>query len=138
MRSLAGIESLLVYFLVPFLIAGIWLVIRQRRPECLLVFLFAASLAVSMSLVVANLGTLFRLRLQFLLPLLLIGAAADPWAFYGRLFQKVKRWGNQFQVAAGGSANGSVAPQREPPMPERAVTYRDGVPQETGRIGPAV
>ena len=45
-------------------------------------------MVVMMSLVVANVGTLFRLRLFFLLPLLVIIAAADPLlGVYRRLFR---------------------------------------------------
>jgi hypothetical protein len=78
MRTLAGLEMLLVYLLIPWLLRGLREVLRARQPAGLMLLAFIGLTAVPISLVVANVGTLFRLRLLFLLPLLIIAAAGFP------------------------------------------------------------
>ncbi len=92
MRTWASVEMVLIYLLIPALIAGVRNIIKQRRVEGIFLLTAILFFAVSMSLVVANLGTLFRLRLQFLLPLLLVIAAGDPLAIYGALLARLKQW----------------------------------------------
>ncbi len=75
MRVLSGIETALFYLLIPSLLFGFVQLLRQRRAAGMFLIVFVAAVWVPLSLVVANLGTLFRLRLLFMLPLLiLIGA----------------------------------------------------------------
>lgn len=73
-RVFGGIEMLLFYLLIPFLLCGVWRFIRyyQKNSLFLLVFIILASAA--FGLVMPNVGTLFRLRLQFLIPWLMIGS----------------------------------------------------------------
>ena len=89
MRAMAGVEMLLWYLLVPCAIVGMWRWVRHPQPGALFLLATIFAIAIPLSLVVANLGTLFRLRLLFLLPLLLVAAAADPIDLYRRLGQRV-------------------------------------------------
>lgn len=75
MRALASPEMALVYLLTLPVIIGACSMARRRPAGGLFILAFIGLLAASMSLVVANLGTLFRLRLQFLLPLLIFAGA---------------------------------------------------------------
>lgn len=90
MRTLAGAEMAVWYLLLPCVGVGMWRLLRRSRSQSELLFFLTTILAltVSMSLVVANLGTLFRLRLLFLLPLLIVASAADPM----ELFRAWGRW----------------------------------------------
>lgn len=73
LRAFAAAEMLLIYLLV----GGLLVRLRQfhRHPGVLTGALgfFILVTMLLMGLTVANVGTLFRLRLQFLLPLLLLG-----------------------------------------------------------------
>jgi cytochrome c-type biogenesis protein CcmH/NrfG len=88
MRSLAGIEVALIYLLLPGMVLGMIRLTRQSRIERYFFLVAVSLMVISMSLVVANLGTLFRLRLQFLLPLLLCAAAGRPLS----VFNRALRW----------------------------------------------
>lgn len=87
MRVFAGGEMVLVYLLVPALIYGMWRQVKRRRLENLFFVAFILIMAVMMSLVVANVGTLFRIRLFFFLPLLIVIAGGDPLGLYRRLLR---------------------------------------------------
>jgi len=89
MRTFAGAEMVLFYLLIPWLLAGTWKLVKRRRADGYFLLAFIVGLMVPVSLVVANLGTLFRLRLLFLLPLLVVAAQADPVAFYRRVCRRV-------------------------------------------------
>jgi len=91
MRTWASVEMLLIYLLIPALIVGVRTIVKQRRVEGIFLLTAILLIAVSMSLVVANLGTLFRLRLQFLLPLLLVIAVGDPVGIYRDVLRWCKR-----------------------------------------------
>ena len=83
------VEVLLIYLLV-FAFFG-----RMREARKYLgirtgvVLVFVALTAIPMSLTVANLGTLFRLRLQFLIPLLLLICVVDVLGFYRRILARI-------------------------------------------------
>lgn len=85
MRTVAGLEMLLVYLLLPAILLGVVRTLRARRPEGFLLLAVVGVMAIPLSLVVANIGTLFRLRLLFLLPLLLVAAQGEPWRTYTRV-----------------------------------------------------
>jgi len=87
MRLLAGMEMLLVYGLIPGILCGLWDALRWRRLEGLLLIACIVFTAIPISLVVANVGTLFRLRLLFLLPLLIVAAEGDPIGVYSRMWR---------------------------------------------------
>ncbi len=71
-NSAAAIEVISVYLLFPVALRGmVWLVCR-RRGDALVIVVFTVVTAVLLSLTIANGGTLFRLRMQCLLPLLVI------------------------------------------------------------------
>jgi hypothetical protein len=79
MRTFSGVEVVLVYLLLYGLARGLrTAVVKPHRADRLLLLAFVVFAGCSISVVVANLGTLFRLRLQFLLPLLIIVAAGQP------------------------------------------------------------
>ena len=91
-RSFAAFESVLVYLLI----IGAALRVRDLRrawdPRAAPVLLFVILVAIPMAIVVANLGTLFRLRLQYLLPFVLLLCLADLPDVYRRLTERVWRW----------------------------------------------
>ena len=76
MRTVASVEMLLLYALLVSLVIGMAVLIHRRgRVESfLLVFTFL--LFMQLALVVPNIGTLFRSRLTFLFPLLIIVSGA--------------------------------------------------------------
>ena len=95
MRTLAGIEMLCLYFLFPGILVSIWHMVKQGNAAGFFLLTFTLLLAMGLSLVVANLGTLFRLRLQFLLPLLMLAPAGRPMVAYRKLFSACReliRW----------------------------------------------
>jgi len=92
LRIFAAAEMLLIYV---FLAGAIFCVPRYRR--CLEIpafglLLFILLMMVLMGLTVANLGTLFRLRLQFLLPLLLLGCLVGVPDVYRRGAGQLRQW----------------------------------------------
>ncbi|PIQ84452.1 MAG: hypothetical protein COV75_02235 [Candidatus Omnitrophica bacterium CG11_big_fil_rev_8_21_14_0_20_63_9] len=89
MRMFAGIDMMLLYGLWPWIIAGLVSIVRQRRAASLFPLVTVLAIAFPIVLVVANYGTLFRLRLLFLLPLFVLATAADPRQVYGWLW---RRW----------------------------------------------
>ena len=78
MRVVAGAETALIYLLLPWLLVGLWRAARRPRVETCFLAALGLSVAVAVSLVVANLGTFFRLRLLYWLPFLILVAAGDP------------------------------------------------------------
>jgi hypothetical protein len=85
MRALAGFEMLVIYFLLPSILMGSWKMLRSHRIDELFLITYVWLMTIMLSLVVANLGTLFRLRLQCLLPLLIVAVAGRPLEFYRRM-----------------------------------------------------
>jgi len=94
----------LLYLLIPGFLGGVWSILKQHRPEGFFLLIFILFMAIPISVVVANLGTLFRLRLLFLLPMLIIAAAGDPLRLYQEGAQWL-RWG--VQQLGGRRADGS-------------------------------
>lgn len=90
MRAFAGLEMLVVYLLLPGICVGIWRTVAARRADGFFLLAFVFATAIPVSLVVANLGTLYRLRLLFLLPLLVIAAVGEPLAVYQAGLTRVK------------------------------------------------
>lgn len=74
-RQLSAIEVVLVLLLTPWLCIGVVRGLGARRDGAWLLIAFSITAAVLMGLTVTSIGILFRLRLQFLLPLLIITAA---------------------------------------------------------------
>ena len=86
------IGSMVEVGLIYLLLLAFLLRIREARKyvgiRTGIVLVFVALTAIPMSLTVANLGTLFRLRLQFLIPLLLLMCVVDVLGFYRRLLTR--------------------------------------------------
>lgn len=68
----AAVEVLLFYMLLPSVCLGLAAVWRSRSLPGLLLVAYAFFTSVPVALIVANLGTLFRLRVMFLAPLLIL------------------------------------------------------------------
>ena len=78
MRIVGGCEMALVYLLLLLSLVGVRELVQRRSLIGLVTLLFIALMSAGLSLVVANLGILFRLRLLFLLPLVVVAAGGDP------------------------------------------------------------
>lgn len=74
MRTISGLEMVLIYFLFPSILAGTWRLVKRPRAEGVFVLTVIVLMMAGLSLAISNMGTLFRLRLQFLMPLLVVAA----------------------------------------------------------------
>ncbi len=74
-KWLSGIEVMLILVTAPFLLIATVRAARSGLPEAWVLMIFGIVLASVLGLVVTNIGTLFRLRLQFLVPMFVILAA---------------------------------------------------------------
>jgi tetratricopeptide (TPR) repeat protein len=78
-RALSAVESLLLYlFLIPLLV-GLGLGVRRGSPDAWFLTVFIGATMVLLGLVVTNLGTLFRLRLESLFPLFTTAGLGLDW-----------------------------------------------------------
>lgn len=74
-RILAGVEMLLMYVIEALAMVGLWRGWRARRGLSVwLLFSIAAIGTIALGLVVANVGTLYRLRYVFLILLIILAA----------------------------------------------------------------
>jgi hypothetical protein len=73
-RALAPIEVVAIGVLLPAMVAGGWRRASLSKPDGLVVVVFIAAVAVGYGMVMMNGGTLFRSRLQFLFPSLVLAA----------------------------------------------------------------
>jgi hypothetical protein len=78
-RALSVVETVLLYALIVPLTVGLWAGIRRGPPDALYLALFVLAQAVLLGLIVNNMGTLFRLRLQLLLPLFVAMGLGWAW-----------------------------------------------------------
>jgi tetratricopeptide (TPR) repeat protein len=85
MRPISGFEMILIALLIPAMLAGCGPRIVRFRPEEWVIMVFIAMMAIGSGIMMANTGTLFRLRLQFLFPSLILASTAFP-AFAYRIF----------------------------------------------------
>jgi hypothetical protein len=92
MRAFAGVEMVFLYLLLPAMLVGGWRLAASHRFEAYVLLAWIAMTAVPLSLVVANFGTLFRLRLAFILPLLIVAAEGGPLGVYQRMREALKRF----------------------------------------------
>lgn len=86
LKVFAGVEVLLMVILTPFVLVGIVRAMRSRRMDACLLMIFSVMLIVSLALTVTNVGTLFRYRLQGLIPLFIFVSAFGPSAKQDRVF----------------------------------------------------
>jgi tetratricopeptide (TPR) repeat protein len=97
-RALSVFEALLLYACLGPLVVGLWAGIVRGSPDTVFLAVFVITSAVLMGLVVSNIGSLFRIRLELLLPLFTV--AGVGWA------SLVRRWGAFSTPAAGTAAGG--------------------------------
>ena len=83
-KALSAVEALLLYALIVPLIAGLGAAVWRGSPDALYLAAFVVGETVALGLVVSNLGTLFRLRLESLLPLFTAAGLAWAWLFHRR------------------------------------------------------
>lgn len=94
LRTWTALEALLMYVLLAGLLFRMPKMRSHLNIDMLTLLLFILVSAVPLSLVVANLGTLFRLRLQYVLPLIILLCGLDVWGRFRDVFQRVsKPWG---------------------------------------------
>ncbi len=79
MRRISGLEMTGVYFALVMLPYALWR--WRRQPETWLMLLFSLGMMLVLALVVANLGTLYRMRYPYLMSLVGLSVAAAA-AFY--------------------------------------------------------
>lgn len=78
-RALSALESLLLYALIVPLVVGLGLVLRRGSPDALYLAVVVGAQLVFLGLVVSNVGTLFRLRLEPLIPLFTTAGVGLLW-----------------------------------------------------------
>ncbi len=83
-KALSVIEVVLLYVLVGPLIIGLGMVVVRGSPDALYLAAFVVAITVLLGLVVSNVGTLFRLRLESLLPLFAAGGLGCAWFLHRR------------------------------------------------------
>ena len=71
-KAFAGVETILMAGMTPFLLLGILRAAASRRADAWLLLFFGVIMFSMVALTVTNYGTLFRLRLQALVPLLVL------------------------------------------------------------------
>ncbi len=75
MKAVAGLEVLLIYLLTPSILIGAARGIRRRPAETILLLGFVLAITIPVGVAIGNSGTLFRLRIMALAPLLVIACA---------------------------------------------------------------
>lgn len=88
-RIFTALEALLMYVLLAGFLLRVPHWRRYVNVQTGTVLLFVVISAIPMCLVVANLGTLFRLRLQFVLPLIVLLCGADVWSGYRQVMHQL-------------------------------------------------
>ena len=83
LKPLSVPETMLIIFLLPALALAYWHRARRFRPDEWVLLVFVAVSAVAHGLVMANAGTLFRLRLQFFMPAIVLAATTLPSVIAG-------------------------------------------------------
>jgi tetratricopeptide (TPR) repeat protein len=83
-KALSAVEALLLYALIVPLIAGLAVVVRRGSPDALYLAVFVVATTLLLGFVITSLGTLFRLRLESLLPLFTAGGLGWTWLRHGR------------------------------------------------------
>jgi hypothetical protein len=121
-RAFAALEMILLYGLLPGFAASCWAQRRRRETASWLLFSYALLSAAALGLTIANIGTLFRLRLQFLLPLVILACASEA---FPRPYQRLAQW-----WASRVNKRNPAAPA---PAPELAVPSMSSCSTEPGR-----
>ena len=88
----AGFETLLIYALLPCAAVGLYRLAGRVDPVLVAAVFAVAVLAVGFAIVVPVVGTLFRLRLQLVIAMLVVVGSMDAFAaVYGRIFAFARR-----------------------------------------------
>ena len=74
-RQLATIEMMMLALLTPWMLVGIWRGLRTCRAAAWLLIVYSLATAAGLGSIIGNVGILFRLRLPFVFPLIVITAA---------------------------------------------------------------
>ncbi len=83
-KILSAMEAVLLYALIIPLVIGLGIVVVRGSPDALYLAVFVTTMMVLLGLVVSNVGTLFRLRLESLLPLFTAGGLGCAWLVHRR------------------------------------------------------
>jgi hypothetical protein len=89
-RPIAAAETLLITLLIPAIALGLWGGLRSGRPQQWLMVFFVVSVALGYGVMMPNGGSLFRVRLQFLFPALILASSSLPAVVY-RWIEGAKR-----------------------------------------------
>jgi hypothetical protein len=81
-KLLSGVETFLMWILEAFAVYGLWY--RRRQISAWLLFLIAAMGVTVLSIVVVNLGALYRMRYVFWMLLVILGAKGVSAMFFSR------------------------------------------------------
>jgi hypothetical protein len=81
-KLLSGVETFLMWMLEAFAVYGLWH--RRRQISAWLLFLIAAMGVTVLSIVVVNLGALYRMRYAFWILLVILGAKGLSTMFFSR------------------------------------------------------
>ena len=73
MRRVAAAEMIGLYFFLPFLIFSLWH--WRKRPEVWMIMIFSFGMILLLSLVICNIGTLYRMRYGYIMILMALGIA---------------------------------------------------------------
>ena len=87
LRPMAAIEIVLIALLFPAVVIGCCQRVRRFRPEEWVLMVFIGVMALALGFVMVNAGILFRLRLMFLFPSLILASSALP-AFAYRIIDR--------------------------------------------------
>ena len=90
-RLIAAGEIILIYLLIPAMLYACWNLFTCKRWEGWFLLLFVSITAIVHGLAVPNIGILFRLRLQFLIPLFILISIAGLPDIYQRFFVSLRR-----------------------------------------------
>jgi hypothetical protein len=78
-RALSVVEALLLYISIVPLLFGLWLAVRRASPDGLYLVVFVATMTTLLGLGIGNIGTVFRLRLEALLPMFTSAGLGVLW-----------------------------------------------------------
>lgn len=87
-RYLSAVDAVLLWLLAPGIIAGLVNCFRRRQGVNSAIAVGVVLLAIGMGLSVTNFGTLFRIRLEVLLPSLVL--AVDGWIVLASALRRVR------------------------------------------------
>ncbi len=88
-RSLAGLEVCLLALLVPSLVVGSSQAAARGSFVSIFMLIYGMVIWFLVALVVANEGSLFRLRLQGVLPVLVVSISGGGLRLYGRVWERI-------------------------------------------------